>query len=295
MGTQFTLVFYTTDSLTANRINNAVSARMDSLNQVMSDYMDGSEINRLSESSGSGRWVPVSADLFNVLQQAQYIAIHSNGRFDPTIGPLSLLWRRAVRRNEFPSSAERRRARRSVGYRLMKLDSQRHAVFLKKPGMRLDVGGIGQGFAIDEGRKVLDKLGVKSALLDIGGDILVSAAPPATTGWRIAVPDKNGKETTLLLTNAAITTSGDTHRFLLYKGRKYSHIMNPYSGLGIRRFMRVTVLAPDGYRADALTKVFSVARPGERKKMLRQFPGISVHIIENKKGQLQQWQSSPFN
>jgi thiamine biosynthesis lipoprotein len=177
----------------------------------------------------------------------------------------------------------------------MKLDSQRQAVFLKKSGMRLDVGGIGQGFAIDEGRKVLDKLGVKSALLDIGGDILVSTAPPATTGWRIAVPDKNGKETTLLLTNAAITTSGDTHRFLLYKGRKYSHIMNPYSGLGIRRFMRVTVLAPDGYRADALTKVFSVARPGERKKMLRQFPGISVHIIENKKGQLQQWQSSPFN
>jgi thiamine biosynthesis lipoprotein len=295
MGTQFTLILYASDSLMANRVNAAVSARMDSLNQVMSDYLDGSEINRLSESSGSGRWVPVSADLFNVLQQAQYVAQQSGGRFDPTIGPLSLLWRRAVRRSEFPSRQERRLARRAVGYRLMKLDGQRRSVLLKKPGMRLDVGGIGQGFAIDEGLKILEQLNVKSALLDIGGDILVSDAPPGTTGWRVGVPDRTGADTTLLLTNAAITTSGDTHRFLLHKSRKYSHIMNPFSGLGIRRFVRVIVLAPDGYRADALTKVFSVARPGKRKPLLRRFPNVGVRIIENKKGQLRQWQSSLFN
>ncbi|HLL97198.1 MAG TPA: FAD:protein FMN transferase, partial [Spirosoma sp.] len=113
MGTQFTLTFYAPDSLTAQRASVAVSARMDSLNQIMNDYADGSEINRLSETSGQGRWVRVSPDLFNVLQKAQTIARLSNGRFDPTIGPLSLLWRRAVRQGQFPTAKQRRQARRA--------------------------------------------------------------------------------------------------------------------------------------------------------------------------------------
>ncbi len=106
MGTQFVLTLYAADSSTAGRANQAVSTRMDSLNQILSDYLDGSEINRLSETAGSGRWVPVSTELFDVLQKAQVIARLSRGRFDPTVGPLSLLWRRAVRRKEFPTVAE---------------------------------------------------------------------------------------------------------------------------------------------------------------------------------------------
>lgn len=297
MGTQFNVLFYAPDSLTAQRANEAVSARMDSLNQIMSDYLDGSEINRLSATAGSGRWVPVSVELFDVLQKAQTIAYLSNGRFDPTIGPLSLLWRRAVRRKEFPTANERRKARRSVGYRLMELDSTTHSVRLRRAGMRLDVGGIGQGFAVDEALHVLERFGICSALIDLGGDILVSNAPPGSAGWRVSIgsgKDTNTDTTVLLLKNAAITTSGDTYRFLEHKGRRYSHIMNPRSGLGLRHFVRGTVLAPNGYQADALTKVFSVAGLRKSRRLLKQFPGAKLLILENKKGRLRQWQSAPF-
>ncbi|GAB3640397.1 FAD:protein FMN transferase [Spirosoma arcticum] len=284
MGTHFTLTLHAPDSLTAQRANAAVNARMDSLNQVMSDYLDGSEINRLSETSGQNRWTRVSADLFTVLQKAHTIARLSKGRFDPTIGPLSLLWRRAVRRGEFPTAQQRRRARRAVGYRLMQLDSAIRSVKLLRSGMRLDVGGIGQGFAIDEAAEVLRNLGLRSFLLDLGGDVLAGEG-----NWRVALDS-----TTIQLRNAAITTSGDTYRHLDHRGRRYSHVMSPQSGLGLRHFVRTTVLAPDGWRADALTKVFSVAGYKRSRRLLRRFPGAELLILENKHGRLRQWQSAGF-
>lgn len=297
MGTQFNLIFYAPDSLTAQRVNAAVSARMDTLNKIMSDYLDGSEINRLSATAGSGRWVPVSPDLFAVLQKAQRIAQLSNGRFDPTVGPLSLLWRRAVRRGEFLSANVRRRTRRAVGYWLMDLDSTTQSVKLRRAGMRLDVGGIGQGFAIDEALKVLHRFGIQSALIDIGGDILTSDAPPNTAGWRVGIGSGQANDsdtTTILLTNAAITTSGDTYRFLKHNGHRYSHIMNPRSGLGLRHFARATVMAPEGYRADALTKVFSVAGLRKSRQLIKRFPGVKLLMLERKRGRLHKWQSAPF-
>lgn len=296
MGTQFNLIFHAPDSLTAERANAAVSARMDSLNQIMSDYLDGSEINRLSATSGSGQWIPVSAELFDVLQKAQLVARLSHGRFDPTVGPLSLLWRRAVRRSEFPPTSERRRARRAVGYRLMELDSVTRSVKLCRAGMRLDVGGIGQGFAIDEALRVLHRFGIWSALIDLGGDVLAGDAPPGLGGWRVGTGSvETGDTATILLKNAAITTSGDTYRFLNHRGRRYSHVMNPRSGLGLRHFVRATVLAPDGWRADALTKVFSVAGLRKSRRLLARFPGAKLLLLENKNGRLRRWQSAIFS
>lgn len=293
MGTQFSLTLYATDSLTANRANKAVSARMDSLNQVMSDYQDGSEINRLSETAGSGRWIPLSADLFGVLAKAQTIARLSGGRYDPTVGPLSLLWRRAVRRGEFPTAKQRRQAHRAVGYRLLELDSTTRSARLRRPGMRLDVGGIGQGFANDEAMRVLQQLSIRSALLDLGGDILIGDAPPGQAGWRVSIGSpETGDTATLVLHNVAITTSGDLYRHLDYRGKRYSHIMNPRSGLGLRHFVRATVSAPTGWQADALTKVFSVAGLRQSYRLIRRFPYATVQLVERKRGRLHNWQST---
>lgn len=297
MGTQFNLIVYAPDSLMAQRANAAVSARMDSLNQIMSDYLDGSEINRLSQTAGSGTWIPVSEELFLVLTKAHRIATLSDGRFDPTVGPLTLLWRRAVRRKEFPAAKERRRARRAVGYRFLELDSLSRSVRLRKKAMRLDVGGIGQGFAIDEAMLVLHRFGIHSALIDLGGDILAGDAPPNKDGWQVSIGSGTAGDadtTTINLKHAAITTSGDTYRFLEHKGRRYSHIMNPHSGLGLRHFVRATVLAPDGYQADALTKVFSVAGIRSGRRLLKRFPGAKLLILENRRGRLRNWQSAPF-
>ena len=299
MGTQFTVILYASDSLLARQAYSRVSTRMDTLNSIMSDYLDDSEINRLSQTSGSGRWVSVSAPLYDVLQKAHTIARLSGGRFDPTIGPLSQLWRRAVRQKVFPSATERRQARRAVGYWSMAFDSATQSIQLRKPKMRLDVGGIGQGYAVDEAATVLQNSGIQSFLLDLGGDVLAGSPPPERPeGWRVAVGSGTNSRAdpadtlVVLLKNAAITTSGDTYRHLDLGGRRYSHVMNPRSGLGLRHFVRVMVLAPQGYRADALTKVFSVVSPQKRRRFANRFPDAKIWILTNKKGRLQRWQST---
>ncbi|MEZ0542999.1 FAD:protein FMN transferase [Fibrella arboris] len=284
MGTTFTTTLYTTDSLAAQRTYEAVSARMDTLNQIMSDYLDGSELNRLSATSGQNRWVRVSPTLFDVLQKAKRIAQQSGGRYDPTIGPLSQLWRRAVRQRQFPAARERRKARRAVSWRYIDLDSGNQSVQLKRAGMRLDLGGIGQGFAIDEARKVLHQYGIRVFLLDLGGDILAGDPPPdRSEGWRIGLAG-TASDSVIFLRNAAITTSGDTERHLDIHGRRYSHIMDPRTGLGLHHFVQATVQAPTGTYADALTKVFSVATPGQRKRLHRRFPQARVWIVEKRNG-----------
>ena len=289
-GTEFRQIFYAPNDSVAQHVRRAVDARMDSLNVVMSDYLDGSEINRLSATAGSGQWVAVSPDLFDILSQAAAIAKASNGLFDPTVGPLSQLWRRAVRRQLFPTKPELRKAHERVDYRLIELKKPGF-VRLKKPGMRLDVGGIGQGYAIDEGLKVLQQLGIKSALLDIGGDILVSDPPPGERGWRILIGTA-ADTTTLLLRHVGITTSGATHRYLEHNGKRYSHLMNPRTGLGLLHHAETTVLAPDGTQADALTKVFSVAGIRKSKRLVKRFPGVTVWMTEERKGKLKKWRSS---
>jgi thiamine biosynthesis lipoprotein len=288
-GTEFRQIFYAPDDSTAQRIRRTIDARMDSLNVVMSDYLDGSEINRLSATAGSGQWVNVSPVLFDVISRAVSIAKTSDGLFDPTIGPLSQLWRRAVRRQSFPTKSELRKAHRLVDYRFIGLRSP-NSIRLKKTGIRLDVGGIGQGYAIDEGLKVFGQLGVKSALLDIGGDILVSGPPPGERGWRILI-GATTDTTTLILRNVGITTSGATHRFLDHNGKRYSHLMNPRTGLGLLHHAQTTVLAPDGTHADALTKVFSVAGIRKSKRLIKRFPGVTVWITEEKNGKLKKWSS----
>ena len=292
-GTECTLIFYAPNQQTAQRVRTAVDARLDSLNGVMSDYLDGSEINRVSASAGSGAWVTVSADLFAVLWRAQSIARASGGRFDPTVGPLALLWRRAVRRKVFPSGTERRRAHRLVNYRRLELDPVGRRVRLSRPGMRLDVGGIGQGFAIDEGMKALKAAGIRSALLDIGGDILVSEPPPGAPGWRVRAG--SGSDTlTLWLQHAAVTTSGAAYRFLEHRGRRYSHLLDPRMGLGLRHHVWTTVLAPDGVRADALAKVFSVAGIRRGKRLQKRFPEAEVWQMEQRKGRTIVWKTGRF-
>jgi FAD:protein FMN transferase len=181
----------------------------------------------------------------------------------------------------------------------MAFDSATRFVRLMRPDMRLDLGGIGQGYAVDEAARVLKQAGIQSFLLDLGGDVLAGSPPPdRPEGWRIAVGSGTNSRAdpadtlVVLLTNAAITTSGDTYRHLDIDGHRYSHIMNPQSGLGLRHFVRTTVMAPEGYRADALTKVFSVAPSRKRRSLAMQFPDAKVWILENKKGRLRRWQSA---
>jgi FAD:protein FMN transferase len=296
MGSPFRIILYAPDSTTASDAASRAFGRVEELNTLLSDYLDGSEINRLSARSGTGEWVPVSPDLFEVLARAQRISRQTRGTFDVTVGPVVQLWRRAMRRSYFPETPELRKARRSVGYRYLRLDSTTQRVLLTRRGMRLDLGGIGKGYAADEAVEVLRRLGITSVLVDAGGDLTLGDPPPGETAWTVYVSSgtSDGPDSqTLRLARAGVATSGAAYRYLEHRGQRYSHIVDPRTGVGLHYHVRTTVVAPDGTTADALATALSVAGIRRGKRLLRYFPEVQVWLIETNGQRVSSWNTLP--
>jgi thiamine biosynthesis lipoprotein len=189
MGVEVRIVLYAPDQQAANRATAAAYARITQLNGLMSDYDPASEVSRLSHSSTTPRFVPLSYDLFLVLRASERLSQQSAGAFDITVGPLTKLWRRARRRQEFPPADKLRLALQAVGYKNVQIDEARQAVKLLKPGMKLDLGGIAKGYAADEALRALAKQGFTRALVNASGDMAIGDPPPGAKGWK---PDVTG-------------------------------------------------------------------------------------------------------
>lgn len=263
MGTEFRIIAYHPDSTKVKEAVEKAYNRVALLEKVFSDYDENSEVSWLSK---DGKESEVSDELWDVLQYSLEVSRRSEGAFDVSVGALSKVWRKAIRQKEFPSNGELNRAAATVGYEYVKMKEAKRTgkrtIKLEKPGMQLDFGGIAAGYAVDEAMAWLREYGITCALVDGGGDILLGDAPPGKTGWEIDVPDKLvGGELTFkkaFLSNTAITTSGDTYRFLEHKGKRYSHIIDPRTGLGLTNRRVVTVTAPTSIAADAWATAASI-------------------------------------
>lgn len=269
MGTLFKLVVYAPDSAVATRAAMAAFARLDTLNQILSDYRDDSELSQLSRTAGTGAWVRASPDLWAVIAASQKASRLTHGAFDLTIGPLVQLWRRAARQKELPSSRRIRQAKRLVSHRQLQLDGANRGVRLPKLGMRLDAGGIGKGYAIAELAKILQAAQLPAFLIEGGGDLLLGQAPPGQPGWRVAVGDS-----VLYLAHTAVATSGDRFRHADIGGQRYSHVVDPRTGLGLTHRWQVTVIYPDAVQADALASGLGVLGKQKGEKIGQKIKGL---------------------
>lgn len=286
MGTVFRLVFYSgQDSVYAVEIAQKAFDMVDSLNAILSDYLPESEINRLCTSAGMGESIRVSDELWNVLKLSDRFSRQSEGAFDASIGPLTRLWRRARNLKELPDSARVGEALEKIGFQNIAF-KKGQKIELKKTGMRLDFGGIAQGYAADRCLKILRENGIRRALADAGGDIALGEAPPGESGWAIEIPSgsnsvgPNNTLRTLRLSNCGITTSGATYRFLEVDGRRYSHIIDPRTGWGVTHRVLVTVQAPDATTADAWATAISVLRASGWEKLKRKPAKLKVWLTD---------------
>jgi thiamine biosynthesis lipoprotein len=296
MGVPFRIVLYAVSRNAAERASAAAFQRIKQLNDIMTDYDSDSELSRLSQTSGQGTEVEVSPDLWVVLERAQQLAERSHGAFDVTVGPYVNLWRFARRQGVLPDPARLAKARLAVGYTHMRLDPVRHTVKLTVPNMRLDLGGIAKGYAVDQALKVLGRLGIRSALVSGGGDLAVSDPPPDKEGWRIELPPLDVTNAPpvryVLLSHAGLSTSGDLFQRLEVNGQRYSHIIDPRTGMGLTDHSLVTVIASDDFAADGLTKVASVLPPHEALKFIRQTPGVAVRIVRQPGAKVEVYQAN---
>ena len=279
MGVDVRIVVYSRDKDQAERACAAAFERFAELDSIMSDYRVDSELTRLCSKSG-GRPESVSKDLFIVLQRAQEVAERSQGAFDVTCGPLISLWRTCRKTGVQPSEETLAKAKTLVGWRNMVLDSKRRTVFLLKSGMRLDLGGIGKGYADDCAMSVLKRYGIHSALIEAGGDIVVSATPPDQSGWNIKLANAAtpGQSPDLSLVDCAISTSGDTAQSVTIGGRRFSHIIDPRTGQALTDRIQVTIIARNGLTSDSLSTAVSVLGKVQGEKLIRTYSRTSSFI-----------------
>jgi thiamine biosynthesis lipoprotein len=265
MAIPFRVVLYAPSSIEASNAALAAFARIHELNGILSDYDSDSELSRLSLTSGRGTEVKVSDDLWNVLWKAQEISRVSEGAFDVTVGPIVNLWRKARRENKLPPSDLLAQTLARVGYTNLVLNARAHTAKLLHAEMRLDVGGIGKGYALDQALKVLNSHGLSRALVTGGGDMAVGDPPPGKPGWRIELPPLDVTNAPpaqfLVLRRSGFATSGDLFQRLEIDGKRYSHIVDPRTGIGLTDHSLVNIVAGDATTADALSKVVSVQGP----------------------------------
>jgi thiamine biosynthesis lipoprotein len=283
MGTLVRITLYAPDEQAARAAFRAAFARIGELDSILSDYRRDSELNRIA-GTAVGRPVPVSNDLFEVLLRAQELAEATDGAFDVTQGPVIRLWREARKTARVPDPAALREAAARSGFRKLHVHPEHRTVTFDTAGMALDVGALGKGYAASEAIEVLDGLDVRSALVAVSGDLAFSDAPPGRRGWRIGVhsvdPPAASVPSMLELTNAAVSTSGRSEQHVDIDGRRYSHIIDPSSGMALVDDITATVIAPHGLEADALDTAISVLGAHRGLTLIESRAAASALIIQ---------------
>jgi FAD:protein FMN transferase len=295
MGLPFRMVLYAPNFSTAEEAARQAFVRVAELNRILSDYDYDSELSALSRGSGQGNSVPVSDDLWKVLARAQELAMKTEGAFDVTIGPCVNLWRKARREKRMPREDLLAEARQAVGYRHLVLEPATRSARLLAPKMGLDLGGIAKGYALDEALAVLKSRGIDRAMVSGGGDMALGEPPPGRAGWRIALePLEEGEPQFVELSHAAIATSGDLSQRLEIDGIRYSHILDPRTGIGLTDQSLVTVIAADGMTADSLATALSVLGNEAGLELIKE-PKAAARILRVNEGKVEEHRCTNFD
>jgi FAD:protein FMN transferase len=283
MGTLVRIKLYAESPVEAQAGFRAAFDRIAQLDQALSDYKPDSELNRICRAA-AGHAVPASRDLLVVLDASQRLAAESGGAFDVTLGPVIRLWRAARRDGRVPAAEALKAAAAHTGYRKLHVDLAAGTVMLDQSDMQLDVGGIAKGYAADAALETLSRLGIRSALVAVSGDLAFGDPPPGEPGWKIGVDDNSSESgdftRVLRLSHAAVSTSGSEEQHLDAAGKRYSHIIDPTTDMGVTRAITVTIVAPTGLAADPLATAVSILGPERGVSLLRHYPGAAALIVD---------------
>jgi len=254
MGTLLDLTLYVSDPEEGKKIVRRAVQEVHRLEGILSNYDPESSLSQLNRRAGQGR-VKIDPELFHLLSIATHFSLKTSGYFDVTVGSLVDLWAQAAQRGSLPDPRALARTVHLVGYRGLKL-YQSGEVELARRGMKIDLGGIGKGYAVDRIVTMIQRAGVRAALINFGGSSIYALEnPPGEDSWRIGLkgPQEN-LVGVLHLRNRALSTSGSMGRFWKIGGKRYGHLINPKNGLPVTEPAVATVIAPTATQAEALTK-----------------------------------------
>jgi thiamine biosynthesis lipoprotein len=257
MGSAYSVAVYGEDRTRMEEAVDAAFEEVHRLDQMLSNYKPESELSEVNRLAAE-RPVAVTPELFNLLSACQDYSRESEGAFDITVGPLMKIWGFYKGAGRLPRRAEIHGALEHVGYGNVVLDAANRTVRFTRPGVELDPGGIGKGYAVDRMIEVLKQYGIRTALVSASGSSIYGlGAPPGEKGWRVQIQnpkDESKSVAEVFLKDESMSTSGNYEKFFRAEGRIYSHIMDPRTGWPAQGVLSVSAIAPRTLDTEAWTK-----------------------------------------
>ncbi len=274
MGTVVQVTFWTDDEPAAAEGAEAVFAEFRRLDAMMTTWDPDSEVSKINAAAGKKKGVKVSDETYAVIERALDVSRRSKGIFDITVGAFSGLWKFDEDMDgTLPDQAEVEKRLKLVGWKHVKLDKKKKTVRLDKKGMKITLGGIAKGYAVDKACKVLWDLGFTDFILQAGGDMYVSGTK-GTKAWGVGIRDPRGpREQSFAIApieDRSFSTSGDYERGFVKDGVRYHHILDPRTGQPARNSRSVTIRAKDAFTADAWSKVLFILGPDEAMPLVEE-------------------------
>lgn len=284
MGNQFELTVVANDEQWANeRIDEGIS-EIRRIESVLTTFRDDSETNLINRNAGI-QPVKVSDEVFYLIERSIKISKLTQGAFDITYGSIEKrLWNFDQHMTSLPDPDVAKQMIRLINYRNIILDPENKTVFLKLEGMRIGFGGIGKGYAAEMAKKLMQSRGVDSGVVNASGDLCAWGTQPDGKPWTVGIihPDFVHLPFSYMnITNRAVATSGNYEKFVMINGKKYSHTINPKTGLPVQGIKSVTIISPNAELSDALATPVTIMGITAGLYLINQMNGVECIIIDD--------------
>ena len=287
MGTHLAYASFTTPALDATRLHalfDAATAEVRRLEKLMTTWDPASEVSQINAAAGQHP-VVVGTETFDVIREAVHASEISEGCFDITFETLHGLWKFDQDLDPHPpTSADVKAKVKYVGYRHVKLDAAAHTVFLDESHVRIGLGGIAKGYAVDKAAKVLTDAGMTSFYVQAGGDLFTHGTKPDGSPWLAGVRDPRGPEgdyfVMMPVIDHAFSTAGDYERSYIVDGKRYHHIIDPRTGYPATASRSVTIWAPTALLADEIDDAVFILGPDKGLKLVESLDGVGAVIVD---------------
>lgn len=253
------------------------------IEQLLTTFNESSQTNQVNAKAGIEP-VAVDAEVFNLIERSLKISELTQGAFDITYGSIDKrLWNFDTAMTSLPDPETAKASVRLINYYNVVLNRENHTVFLKHKGMRIGFGGIGKGYAADCAKRIMMRDGVMNGIVNAAGDLTVWGNQPNGKPWTIGIADPDSKYLpfgSVILTDTSVATSGNYEKFALINGKKYSHTIDPKTGLPVSGIKSVTTISHSAELADAMATPVMVMGIKAGLNLINQLPGIACIIID---------------
>ncbi len=284
MGNRFEISVVSDDQTWAEaRIDEAV-AEIQRIEALFTTFNDHSQTNQINANAGIAP-VQVDHEVFKLIKRSIRISEVTQGAFDITYGSIDKsLWNFDTHMTSLPDPTTARQMVRLINYRNVVLNEAECSVFLKEKGMRIGFGGIGKGYAAEMAKRLMIQRGVESGIVNASGDLTTWGAQPNGEPWTIGIADPNAKEQPFSyfnISNISVATSGNYEKYVMIGGKKYSHTIDPKTGLPVSGIKSVTIICPNAEIADAMATPVTVMGVRVGLDLINQMQGIACVIIDD--------------